>query len=304
MSPTAAMNVAAVVALTPGSCMRRRISPDASTRSATQRSKRRHLGVEEVQLARAIAEILRPHVGRVALANPQAVRGKNGGRAKTDKIDARSLAKLLASGFLPEVWAPDAQTAALRNQLARRRQLVKQRTREKNQVHAVLARNLKGKPPVSDLFGTGAAWLAEQQLPAHEREMADPSGGSLFDRNKRVNFRPDLTPDQARVPGQRRRRVSKEQRPPAPLCIGGCSDSSKWVASGPAAMHQKAAPFIGSSSWLGSERALRPVALRPRSREPSPATSHKLGVERHAGPAHVRERAFSDVRRFLGDAPP
>src|SRR4051812_7928402 len=176
MSPTAAMNVAAVVALTPGSCMRRRISPDASTRSAIQRSKRRHLGVEEVQLAQAIAEILRPHVGRVALANPQAVRGENGGRAKTDKIDARSLAKLLASGFLPEVWAPDAQTAALRNQLARRRQLVKQRTREKNQVHAVLARNLKGKPPVSDLFGTAGRVAGRAAAPGARARDGRPVG--------------------------------------------------------------------------------------------------------------------------------
>src|SRR3954447_872656 len=177
MSPTAAMNVAAVVALTPGSCMRRRISPDASTRSAIQRSKRRHLGVEEVQLAQAIAEILRPHVGRVALAHPQAVRGKNAGRAKTDKIDARSLAKLLASGFLPEVWAPDAQTAAaLRDQLARRRQLVKQRTREKNQVHAVLARNLKGKPPVSDLFGTGGRVAGRAAAPGARARDGRPVG--------------------------------------------------------------------------------------------------------------------------------
>jgi transposase len=123
--------------------------------------------------ALAIAAILRPHVGRVALANPAAVRGELGA-PKTDKVDARALARLLATGFLPEVWAPDPETAALRSQLARRRQLVKQRTREKNQVHAVLQRNLKGKPPVSDLFGVkGRDWLAGQELPAHEREMVD-----------------------------------------------------------------------------------------------------------------------------------
>jgi transposase len=38
-------------------------------------------------------------------------------------------------------------------------------------VHATLIRNLKGKPPVSDLFGTrGRRWLAAQDLPADEQE--------------------------------------------------------------------------------------------------------------------------------------
>jgi transposase len=48
--------------------------------------------------ALAIARIIGPHVGRVVLANPKAV--KNATRsAKTDKLDARTLARLLAAGF-------------------------------------------------------------------------------------------------------------------------------------------------------------------------------------------------------------
>ena len=40
-----------------------------------------------------------------------------------------------------------------------------------NQVHATLIGNLKGKPPVSDLFGVrGRRWLAAHDLPADERE--------------------------------------------------------------------------------------------------------------------------------------
>jgi transposase len=96
------------------------------------------------------------------------------GAAKTDKLDARALARLLASGFAPEVWAPDEETAALRRLLSRRRQLVKQRTREKNQVHAVLMRNLEPRPPMSDVFGPkGRAWLAQRPLPEPEREMVE-----------------------------------------------------------------------------------------------------------------------------------
>jgi transposase len=122
--------------------------------------------------ALAIARIIEPHVGRVVLANPKAVKNATQS-AKTDTLDARTLAKLLAAGFLPEVWTPDEQTRVLRRRISRRAQLVRQRTREKNQVHAILIRNLKGRSP-SDLFGAaGRRWLATQELPVDEREMVE-----------------------------------------------------------------------------------------------------------------------------------
>jgi len=51
-----------------------------------------------------------------------------------------------------------------------RADLVRQRTRIKNQVYAILARNLAPTPPVSDLFGrTGRHWLSRQEPPPDER---------------------------------------------------------------------------------------------------------------------------------------
>ena len=48
------------------------------------------------------------------------------------------------------------------------------RTRSKNEVQAVLARRLQGKPPCSDLFGVkGRQWLAGLELPVEERESVD-----------------------------------------------------------------------------------------------------------------------------------
>ncbi len=115
--------------------------------------------------ALAIARIIEVHVGRVVLANPKAVKNATQSGPKTDKRDARTLAKLLAAGFLPEVWTPDERTRVLRRRISRRAQLVRQRTREKNQVHAILIRNLKGRSPAADLFGVaGRRWLATQQL--------------------------------------------------------------------------------------------------------------------------------------------
>jgi len=131
------------------------------------------LVLEATGNALAIARITEAHVGRVVLANPKAVKNATQS-AKTDKRDARTLAKLLAAGFLPEVWTPDERTRVLRRRISRRAQLVRQRTREKNQVHAILIRNLKGRSPAADLFGVaGRRWLAAQQLPVDEREMVE-----------------------------------------------------------------------------------------------------------------------------------
>ena len=117
----------------------------------------------------AIAGLIATRVRRVVVSNPVKTRAIAEAKVKTDKVDARILAQLLAADFLPPVWLPDERTRMLRRQVARRAHLVRQRTRLKNQVHGILARNLIGKPPVSDLFGnSGRTWLSRQALPADE----------------------------------------------------------------------------------------------------------------------------------------
>src|ERR1700758_860488 len=55
-------------------------------------------------------------------------------KVKTDKVDAKVLAELLAADYLTSVWVADESTQALRRQVARRAQIVRQRIRLKNQV--------------------------------------------------------------------------------------------------------------------------------------------------------------------------
>jgi transposase len=120
-----------------------------------------------------IARILEPHVGEVLVVHPGDT-GIRQARAKTDRLDARALARLLAAGSLDGLWMPDEQTRALRRRLARRSQLVRARTRAKNECHAVLVRRLIKKPAVSDLFGlAGRHWLRQVELPVEERETVD-----------------------------------------------------------------------------------------------------------------------------------
>jgi transposase len=117
-----------------------------------------------------IARILEPHVARVVVVSPNDT-GIRQARAKTDRLDARTLARPLWAGELDAVWTPDEQTGVLRRRLARRGQLVRARSRAKNEIHAVLMRRLKGKPPFSDLFGVkGREWLAQLELPVEEQE--------------------------------------------------------------------------------------------------------------------------------------
>jgi transposase len=120
-----------------------------------------------------VTRILEPHVERVIVVSPDDT-GITQARAKTDRLDARTLARLLWSGELESVWMPDERCRVLRRRLARREQLVHSRSRAKNEIHAVLQRRLQGKPPCSDLFGVkGRQWLAGLELPLEERESVD-----------------------------------------------------------------------------------------------------------------------------------
>ena len=122
-----------------------------------------------------IVRILEPHVAEVVVVSP----GDTGiarARAKTDRLDARTLAKLLWAGELEGVWRPDEHTRVLRRRLTQREQLMRALRRAKNEVHAALMRQLKGRPPMSDLFGVkGRRWLRALELPAEECEVVECS---------------------------------------------------------------------------------------------------------------------------------
>ena len=130
-----------------------------------------HVVVEATGNASAVAEVIRPHVGRVVIANPRQVQLIAEARIKTDVIDATVLARLYASGLLPEVWIPDAATLGLRRQVTRRTQIVRQRARLKTIVRSILHTHLVPPCPHADLFGPrGRAWLLAQVLPPDESD--------------------------------------------------------------------------------------------------------------------------------------
>jgi hypothetical protein len=72
----------------------------------------RSLGCEDAVVLEAtsgaakIAKLIEPYAARVVVANTRKLAAISQAKAKTDRLDARTLARLLASGYLEEVWAP------------------------------------------------------------------------------------------------------------------------------------------------------------------------------------------------------
>jgi transposase len=114
----------------------------------------------------AFREVVEPEVERLVLVHPQRVKAIASAKLKNDRVDSATLAHLLRCELLPESWKADRETQGRRQQVRLRTTLVRQRTRLKNQVHAVL--HQQGlRSAVSDLFGRrGRLWLQAVKLPA------------------------------------------------------------------------------------------------------------------------------------------
>ncbi len=68
------------------------------------------VALEATTGADAIVSVLQARGIRVIVANTRKLRAITEAKAKTDRLDARTLARLLVSGLLDEVWTPDERT--------------------------------------------------------------------------------------------------------------------------------------------------------------------------------------------------
>jgi transposase len=78
---------------------------------------------------------------QVTLSNPIKNKAIASAKVKTDKIDSIMLATLLRGGFVAECYVPSDETMRFRELVRYRANLVRERTRMKNQVHAYLLMN-------------------------------------------------------------------------------------------------------------------------------------------------------------------
>src|SRR5439155_23372742 len=77
----------------------------------------------------------------VTLSNPVRNKAIASAKVKTDKIDSTTLANLLRGGWAAESYVPSKETMEFRELVRFRANLVRQRTRMKNRIHAYLLMN-------------------------------------------------------------------------------------------------------------------------------------------------------------------
>jgi transposase len=233
------------------------------------------VALESTGGAVAIARILEPHVARVVVVNTKKLRQISEAKAKTDRLDARRLAELLAAGYLAEVWCPDEQTRALRRLVARRAQLVRQRSRAKNEIAAALQRNLLDRPGVYDVAGErGRRFLAGVELPDDERQTVE---GCL----RQIDFLDE--------------EIAAVNRALAEAAVG--SHEMRRLMSVPGVNLQTAATFMACVGDIGRfrdpRRLVSYLGLDPRVRQSGQEPA------RHG---HISKQGASEARHMLCEA--
>src|SRR6266571_4879920 len=111
----------------------------------------------------------------VRLAEQVQARGLLGRRrsAKTDRLDARWLARLLAKEMLPQSWIPPAEIQELRDRTRLRKALAEDRRRWGQRLHACLLHEGWPCSKSNLLRPPGLRWAAALRLSAHARLQVD-----------------------------------------------------------------------------------------------------------------------------------
>jgi transposase len=111
----------------------------------------------------------------VQLAEPVQARALLGRRrsAKTDRLDARWLARLLAKEMLPHSWIPPEEIQQLRDRTRLRKALAEDQRRWGQRLHAFLLHEGWPCAKARLLTPEGMRWAASLRLPAHARLQVD-----------------------------------------------------------------------------------------------------------------------------------
>ena len=108
------------------------------------------VAVEACSFWPGFREAIESEVSQLRLVHPQRVKAIAAAKLKNDRVDSQTLAHLLRCDLLPQAWMADPATRELRQQVRLRATLVRQRTRLKNQVHAILHQHGL-RAPVTDV---------------------------------------------------------------------------------------------------------------------------------------------------------
>ena len=110
------------------------------------------IAVETSTTGKYVAHMLKDHGFQLHLANSKELKLISSSKKKTDKNDARILARLLRTGDLPESYLPSKEIDDIRTVIRYRRSLGEDITAIKNRIHAILTCN-GISISASDIFG-------------------------------------------------------------------------------------------------------------------------------------------------------
>ena len=119
--------------------------------------------IEASSSYRWLYNLLSP-LGEVKLAHPLRLKAMVSGRAKTDKLDAALLAKLLRADLIPMAYIPPTSYCELREIARSRARLSRKMTEARNEIHAMLMRNNLYPPYKSTFCKSGMRWLRQVHL--------------------------------------------------------------------------------------------------------------------------------------------
>jgi transposase len=134
-------------------------------------------------------------IEEVVLAHPYKTRVIAEAQVKTDKLDARSLAKLLRADLIAPAYIPGKETRRRKEVIRQRLFWVRMRTMVRNRVHQLIERQKDLSLPVcSDLFGVrGTKALKEAKLPEpdgtllrEDLELLDQLGQHIKELEKKI----------------------------------------------------------------------------------------------------------------------
>lgn len=146
-----------------------------------------HVALEATYGWEWLAELLEEAGYDLHLAHPLRTRAIAAARVKTDAIDAKTLAQLLRTGFLPEAYVAPRELRDLRELLRHRATLTRMRSAVKNRVHAILAKHGIANE-YSDLFGKGGReFLTNLELRDAPRRRLDSLLSLIEDFDREIN---------------------------------------------------------------------------------------------------------------------
>lgn len=112
-------------------------------------------------------QLVEPSARRVVLAHPGKLRVIAESTRKSDNLDAKLLAEMLASGHIPAAYRPTPRQREYRLLVRQRQYIQRKITGAKNKLRRLLSDHNLDRP---DLFSkVGQAALAEMKLPASDR---------------------------------------------------------------------------------------------------------------------------------------